>query len=128
MRDSCRKNSAKQVLHGTSLLCIFVFSLSYLVRHCMFGTLLCVARHVHLMLHRPYNVLSTSRFYRKLARRQQQILFGRVDASTTPELARKLGLTAVPAFVTFREGEVVTSTATSNKKKIEKLVEELLYE
>lgn len=68
------------------------------------------------------------RFYRKLARRQQQVLFGRVDASSTPELARKLGLTAVPSFVTFREGEVVTSTATSNKKKIEKLVEELLYE
>eukprot|EP00752_Nemacystus_decipiens_P010993 g9770.t1 len=67
-------------------------------------------------------------FYRKLARREQQIVFGRVDASTTPELARKLGLTAVPSFVTFREGEVVTSTATSNKKKIEKLVEELLYE
>eukprot|EP00903_Cladosiphon_okamuranus_P005443 g5428.t1 len=67
-------------------------------------------------------------FYRKLARRQQQVLFGRVDASTTPELARKLGLTAVPSFVTFREGEVVTSTATSNKKKIERLVDELLYE
>lgn len=68
------------------------------------------------------------RFYRKLARREQQILFGRVDASATPELARELGLTAVPSFVTFREGEVVTSTATSNKKKIEKLVEELMYE
>lgn len=72
--------------------------------------------------------VDSCRFYRKLARRQQQILFGRVDASATPELARKLGLTAVPSFVTFREGEVVTSTATSNKKKIEKLVEELLYE
>lgn len=69
-----------------------------------------------------------ARFYRKLAQRQQQILFGRVDASSTPELARELGLSAVPSFVTFREGEVVTSTATSNKKKIEKLVEELLYQ
>ena len=54
-------------------------------------------------------------------------MFGRVDASATPELARKLGLTAVPSFVTFWEGEVVTSSATSNKKKIEKLVEELVY-
>ncbi|CAM9528800.1 unnamed protein product, partial [Hapterophycus canaliculatus] len=66
------------------------------------------------------------RFYRKLARRQENILFGRVDASSHPELARHLGLQAVPAFVTFREGEVVTSTATSSKKKIEKLVDELL--
>ncbi|CBN75438.1 conserved unknown protein [Ectocarpus siliculosus] len=67
-------------------------------------------------------------FYRKLARRQEQVLFGRVDASSHPELARQLGLTAVPSFVTFREGEVVTSKATSSKKNIEKLVEELLYE
>lgn len=75
------------------------------------------------------NALSVAtRFYRKLARRQEQVLFGRVDASSHPELARQLGLTAVPSFVTFREGEVVTSKATSSKKNIEKLVEELLFE
>eukprot|EP00904_Undaria_pinnatifida_P009638 jgi/Undpi1/5804/HiC_scaffold_2.g01078.m1 len=66
-------------------------------------------------------------YYRKLARKQQGVWFGRVDASTSPELARDLGLKAVPSFVTFRRGEVVTSTSTSSKAKIEKLVEELLY-
>ena len=69
-----------------------------------------------------------ARYYRKLARKQQQIWFGRVDASSNPELARDLGLKAVPSFVTFRGGEVVTATSTSSKAKIEKLVDELLYE
>lgn len=69
-----------------------------------------------------------SRYYRKLARRQDNVLFGRVDASSHPELARDLGLEAVPSFVTFRGGEVVTSTATSSKKKIEKLLDELLHQ
>ncbi|CAM9097803.1 unnamed protein product [Laminaria digitata] len=67
-------------------------------------------------------------YYRKLARKQQQIWFGRVDASSNPELARDLGLKAVPSFVTFRGGEVVTSTSTNSKAKIEKLVDELLHE
>lgn len=70
----------------------------------------------------------TPRFYRKLAAREQQIWFGRVDATAHPELARDLGLKAVPSFVTFRGGELVTSTSTSSKAKIEKLVEELLYD
>lgn len=67
-----------------------------------------------------------ARFYRKLARRQQLVWFGYVDASSNPEIARDLGLKAVPSFVTFRQGEVVTSTNTNSRDKIEKLVEELL--
>lgn len=51
-----------------------------------------------------------------------------MDASSNPELARDLGLKAVPSFVTFRGGEVVTATSTSSKAKIEKLIDELLYE
>lgn len=66
------------------------------------------------------------RFYRKLARRQQLVWFGYVDASSNPEIARELGLKAVPSFVTFKEGELVSSTNTNNREKIEKLVEELL--
>lgn len=71
-------------------------------------------------------VCPPTRFYRKLARKQQLVWFGHVDASVHPELAQELGMKAVPAFVTFRGGEVVAATTTSNKKKVEQLVEELL--
>lgn len=71
-------------------------------------------------------VVQRIRFYRKLARKQQLVWFGHVDATAHPELARDLGMKAVPGFVTFRGGEVVTATNTNSKQKIENLVKELL--
>lgn len=73
-------------------------------------------------------VILSIRFYRKLALKQQQVWFASVDASAHPELARDLGLKAVPSFITFREGNVVTASSTSDKRKIEKLLEELMYD
>lgn len=78
-------------------------------------------------IHAPL-IVGRARFYRKLARKQQLLWFGQIDATAHPELAHELGMKAVPAFVTFRGGELVTSATTSKKKKIEQLVEELLLE
>ncbi|CAM9622144.1 unnamed protein product [Discosporangium mesarthrocarpum] len=66
-----------------------------------------------------------SNYYKKLAAKQTDVVFMHVDASQHPQIARSLGLEAVPTFVSYRRGKVLNSVSTSDKQRIEALLEEL---
>ncbi|CAM9375835.1 unnamed protein product [Phaeothamnion confervicola] len=64
--------------------------------------------------------------YRKLQSKYgNTVNFMHMNAQRDPTFARKLGLEAVPSFVSFRDGRVAKVVSTSNKEKIEELITEL---
>ncbi|KAG5176360.1 hypothetical protein JKP88DRAFT_351077 [Tribonema minus] len=65
-------------------------------------------------------------WYRKLEPQFEDIEFLHMDAQSDPQLVgRQLGLNAVPSFVAFKGGKMLATVTSSDKTKIEELVQKL---
>ncbi|KAI1426873.1 thioredoxin-like protein [Xylaria sp. FL1777] len=58
--------------------------------------------------------------------RFRDVHFAKIDVDELPELSQELGITAMPTFLAFKNGEPAGKVLGANPKAIEKLVSDLL--
>lgn len=56
----------------------------------------------------------------------QGIHFAKIDVDELPELSQELGITAMPTFIAFKDGEPAGKVMGANPSAIQKLATDLL--